>query len=431
MQVASSKLSSRPKADLILNNVGQLVSMGGHSDKPCIQPNVESLGIIDGRNKELNIASSKGVLVYIGSASGISEHVDLSSAEEIDCRHRLVTPGFVDSHTHAIFAGSRERELSMKLAGLSYLDILARGGGILDTVEKTRNASDEELVNSTRKRLERMTSFGTTTFEVKSGYALTVSGEVRLLELIQILIRDGGFDIEPTLLSAHALPSEYKKRNQAYIEDVVIPSINVVSEKKLSTFCDVFLEQGVFGKSEADRILSHASRCGLKLKLHADEFTDQGGASLAASIRVTSADHLGRASLAGIRELAKSGTLSVLLPGTLFSSFTGAYAKAREMVEAGVPVAIASDLSPNSWIESMQFVISLACYGMRLSPEEALVGATINGAHAIDRASDVGSLEIGKSFDALIFDLDNYTEIPYRIASNNVKTVIKRGKVIT
>ncbi|MHB8565920.1 MAG: imidazolonepropionase [Nitrososphaerales archaeon] len=423
-------MSSRPKADLVLKNIGQLVSMAGHSLSPAVRPTSDSIGLVDGRKKDLCMASSEGRLVYIGNSSSLSEHTVTSSAQEIDCGQRLVTPGFVDSHTHAIFAGSRERDLAMKIAGMSYLDILGQGGGILNTVEQTLEATDEELVAQTRKRLDNMISFGTTSFEVKSGYALTVSGEIRLLEMLKILASEGGYDIEPTLLSAHAIPKEYAGRNQAYIEDVVIPSINVCSERSLASFCDVFLEEGVFGFKEAERILSHALRCGLKIKIHADEFSDQGGARLASILNAASADHLGRASIDGMKRLARRGTLAVLLPGTLFSSFAGAYANAREMIELGVPIAIATDMSPNSWIESMQFVVSLASYGMRLSPAEALAAVTINGAHAISRAHDVGSLEVGKYFDALIFDLENYSQIPYRLGSNNVMTVVKRGKVI-
>ncbi len=404
--------------------------MAGHGGTPCVRPSLESLGVVNARGRDLCVASSGGEIVYIGRRSGLGDHVESTSSREIDCASKLLTPGFVDSHTHAIFAGSRESELSMKLSGMSYLDILNRGGGILDTVEKTRSASDGGLLSQTRKRLDRMTSFGTTTFEVKSGYALTVSGEMRLLELLRILVNDAHYDIESTLLSAHALPKDYTGRKEKFIEDVVIPSISVASERNLATFCDVFLEEGVFGYKEADRILNHALRCGLKIKVHADEFSDQGGARLASTLKATSADHLGRASLDGMKHLARTGTVAVLLPGTLFTSFAGAYAKAREMIELGVPIAIGTDMSPNSWIESMQFVISLACYGMRLSPEEALVGATINGAHAIGRAQDVGSLEVGKSFDALIFDLENYSQIPYRIGSNSISTVIKRGRVL-
>ncbi len=234
-----------------------------------------------------------------------------SEAIDIDCKDQLVMPGFVDSHTHSIFAGSRECELSEKLAGMSYLEILKSGGGILRTVRETNRASDEELVSQTRKRLERMASFGTTTTEVKSGYALTVSGEVRLLEILAQLGRESEYDIVPTILSAHAIPKEYEGKNSVYVSEVVIPSINVAAERKLAKFCDVFLEEGVFDYRDSETILSHAIRVGLSAKIHADEFSDQHGAELGAKLGVVSADHLGRASLDGISALAKSGSVAV------------------------------------------------------------------------------------------------------------------------
>ena len=275
-----------------------------------------------------------------------------------------------------------------------------------------------------------MVASGTTTFEVKSGYALNVSGEIRLLEMLRRLRSEGKFDITSTLLSAHAIPSEYSGRAEAFVQDVVIPSINVCAERGLVTFCDVFLEEGVFDYKESEMILTHASRIGLKTKLHADEFSDQHGADLAGKLKTTSADHLGRSSLDGISRMARNGVVGVLLPGTLFSSFAGSYAPARQFIELGLPIAIATDLSPNSWIESMQFVISLACYGMRISAEEAIVASTINGAHALSRGKQIGSIEVGKKADILVCDISNYQQLPYRIASNVVQKVIKNGVVI-
>ena len=442
-------LEERPRAGLVLTNVGELVTLAGHSARPAIHPSGETVGVL--RTQELCIASSSGKIAFIGRRSDLAEELETTSATTwLDCEGALVTPGFVDPHTHAIFSGNRAFELSMKLSGMSYIDILRAGGGILKTVRETNEASDDQLIAETCRRLDRMTSFGTTTMEVKTGYALTVNGELRLLELLRRIRVEKGYDVVPTLLSAHAIPQEYYRQRPSertlqgagnvesgraarrrYMEEVVMPSINVCAERSLSPFCDAFLEEGVFGYSEAEKILRHALRCGMKVKLHADEFSDLGGAKLASEVGAVSADHLGRASLDGMRMLAASGrTVAVLLPGTLFSSFSGAYAKAREMIELGVPVALGTDLSPNSWIESMQFVISLACYGMRLTPEEALTAATINAAHAVGRADTVGSLELGKNFDALVFGLKSYLEIPYRIGSNNVRYVIKSGKVV-
>lgn len=415
----------RPQVDLILRNISELVTLAGASSSPVRFPTKETLGAL--RTSDLCVTVSSGKISYVGRLSDLSEHFSTSSAVEIDCCSQLVMPGFVDSHTHAIFSGSREGELSAKLAGVSYLEILKSGGGILRTVRETRKAPDDELVSQTARRLKRMNSYGTTTIEIKSGYALNVSGEIRLLELLSVLKDDHHYDIEPTLLAAHAVPQEYSGKTESYISEVVTPSINVVAEKKLAKFCDVFLEEGVFDYRDSESILSHASRVGLSTKIHADEFSDQRGAELASKLGVVSADHLGRSSLEGISMLSKSRAVAVLLPGTLFSSFVGTYAKARQFIDLGLPVAIATDLSPNSWIESMQFVISLACYGMRLSVEEAITAATINGAHAISRSEDVGSVEVGKRANLLVCNVENYQQVPYRIGSNIVEKVIQNG----
>lgn len=420
--------NSRIKADLVIRNIGQLLTLGGHSKSAVIRPNARSLGIID-KSQGCSIASSSGKICYVGSDSDISEYVSTASSVEIDAKKHMVLPGFVDSHTHAIFAGSREEEIRYKISGLSYLQILKRGGGILKTVAETRRATDQELISQTRRRLDRMICSGTTTFELKTGYGLRVKDEIRLLELIDRLKQEFGYDIEPTLLSAHALPIEYR-RSKKFIDEVVLPTIDIAAEEHLARFCDVFMERGIFDGSEADYILTYARTKGLELKIHADEFSNLGGALLASRLKVTSADHLLRTSRGGMSALGKNNTTCVLLPGTSLASFAPSYANARGLIDAGAPVALATDLSPNSWIESMQFVVSLACYGMKMSPEEALIAATINGAHAIGRGKDIGSIEEGKSCDVLITEATRYQEIPYRIASNSVTHVIKKGSVI-
>ena len=393
-----------------------------------ISPKAESIGAMN-RSEGSTIASSSETICYVGSSSSISEDIDTTSAMEIDAKKNLVLPGFVDSHTHAIFAGSREEEIQYKISGLSYLQILRRGGGILKTVAQTRRATDRDLISQTRKRLDRMISSGTTTFEVKTGYGLSVKEETRLMELIRRLKQEFSYDIEPTLLSAHALPREYR-RPKEFVEEVVLPTIDIAAERQLARFCDVFMEKGVFDGREAERILKHARAKGLGLKIHADEFSDLGGAALASRLKASSADHLLRTSRKGMARLGRSGTTCVLLPGTSLASFAPAYANARGLIKAGAPVALGTDLSPNSWVESMQFVISLGCYGMKMTPEEALAAATINGAHAIGRANEVGSIELGKSCDVLITEVRRYQEIPYRIGSNSVTHVVKKGHAI-
>jgi imidazolonepropionase len=423
--------SEKKKADLLVRNVGQLVTMSGHSMRPCLHPNESSLGLIEGgASGKVCLASKEGKICFIGFLSELSDTIDSTSATEIDAGGALVLPGFVDCHTHAIFSGSRESELNDKLSGLPYLEILKKGGGILRTMRETRAAKDSQIFDETHERLERMVSYGSTTIEIKTGYGLDVSNEIRLLRIIKRLSELPGSDVVPTLLSAHAIPPEFSGNACGYVETVVKPTIDAASKERLAEFCDVFMEEGVFGAEETTTILEYAGSKGLKKKIHADEFFDLGGAALGAKTHVVSADHLMHASSEGIKALAQSSVVSVLLPGTSLSSFSPMYANAREIIRLGGAVALATDNSPNSWIESMQLIISLACYLMKMTPAEALIGATINAAHALSRGSNVGSLELGKQCDLLIMDLANYQEIPYRIGTNNVSTVIKDGTVV-
>jgi imidazolonepropionase len=423
--------SERTKASFIVRNVGQLVTISGHSKGPCAHPDESSLGLIgDKESHKTCIASKDGKICFVGNSDKLSDTIDSSSAIEIDAHGRLVLPGFVDCHTHTIFSGSREDELNDKLSGVSYLDILKKGGGILRTMRQTRVASDNQILDETQDRLKRMVSFGTTTVEIKTGYGLDLSNEMRLLRIMKRLSELREVDIVPTLLSAHAIPPEFSGNSAGYIGSVVKPTIDGASKEGLAEFCDVFMEEGVFGAQETTAILEYAYSMGLKKKIHADEFSDLGGAALGARMNVVSADHLMRASSEGIKALAQGGVVSVLLPGTSLSSFSPSYANAREAIRQGGAVALATDSSPNSWIESMQLIISLACYCMKMTPAEALVGATINAAHAVSRASSIGSIELGKKCDLLIMNLSNYQEIPYRIGSNNVSAVIKNGNLV-
>lgn len=418
----------RKKANLVITNIGQLLTVAGFSQKPAIRPSEQSLGILSG--PDVCIAAENEKICFVGKKSEIHESVDLTSAIEIDAREALVLPGFVDPHTHCLFAGSRENELSYKLQGLSYMEILSKGGGIADTVRQTRKASDEDIIEQTKSRLDRMTESGTTTFEIKSGYGLSLDDEIRLLSILQKIRDTSNFDIVPTLLSAHALPDEFKADAEGYIRKVVLPSANVASERKLASFFDVFMEQGVFDADQCKRMLEYAKNRGFALKIHADEFSDLGGSKMAADLRVVSADHLLCASASGLKSLAESGVISVLLPGTSLSSFAGRFADARSIIETGGAVALGTDLSPNSWIESMHFVICLACYCMKMTSSEAIVAATINAAHAVGRAGDVGSVEAGKRCDLIITNLRNYKEVPYRLGSNIINSVVKNGKVV-
>ncbi len=404
-------------------NAGQLLTLDG----PPGPRTAEAMG-------DLGLLPSGAVLVEGGRivAVGPSEDVvpEAGDAEVLDARGHVVMPGFVDPHTHAAFVGSRAGELADKLAGKSYAQIAAEGGGIRRTVQATREASDEALRGETAGRLQRMVRSGTTTVEVKSGYALDREGELRMLRAIAALAEDLPVDMVPTFLGAHATPSEWEGDTEGYVEHVVGDMLPAVASQGIARFCDVFVEEGFFTAAQGRRILQDGRRRGLIPKVHADELTGCGGAELAADVEAASADHLLHASPAGLRAMAARGVVGVLLPGTSFATLGLPYADARGVIDAGLPVALGTDLSPNGWIESMPFIVSLACYRLRLQPEEAITAATLNAAWAVGAAQDVGSLEVGKKGDLLVLGLRDYREIPYRVASNPVQVVVKEGRVV-
>jgi len=336
-------------------------------------------------------------------------------------------PGLVDPHTHVVFAGSREFELDQKLAGLSYMEILKRGGGIFFTVEQTRKASVGDLVSQSRKRLDTMLAYGTTTCEAKTGYGLDVATELKLLKVQQMLKQTHPIDLVSTFLGAHAVPRH--QTADKYIQTVITQMLPKV--KGLAEFCDVFCEEGVFTVPQARKILEAGKRYGLTPKLHADEIVDTGGARLAAEIGAISADHLLRSSDAGLHAMAKKRTVGVLLPGASLCLMQQHYAHARRIIDFGVPIALATDLNPNCWTESMQMIIQLACLNMRMTPAEAITAATMNAACAIGREHLVGSLEPGKQADLLILDCPNHLFLAYHFGVNLVETVIKKGRVFS
>ncbi|AFM43082.1 imidazolonepropionase [Desulfosporosinus acidiphilus SJ4] len=415
-----------PSADLVIHSADIMVTMKGHSDSPACKEGMSEIGLIENGA----VAVRDGKIVAVGSTEEVLADGWVGPyTVQINAQGKVVTPGFVDPHTHVIYAGSRENELSLKLKGVPYLEILRQGGGIHSTVRSTRLASDAEVKSQTRNRLKTMLSMGTTTAEVKSGYGLTLEEELRMLRLIKELDHEQDLDLVPTFMGAHAVPSGYTE--EEFTDYVVEGMLPQVAFKGLAEFCDVFCEPGVFSVQSSERILKKARELNLKLKIHADELESAGGAELGAKMGVTSADHLLQASDQGISALAEQGVIAVLLPATSFNLAKNSYARARTMIEKGVPVAVATDSNPGSSpTESIPFVLTLACLYLRLTPEEAITAATINAAYAVGRAHQVGSLEIGKQGDILVLNVPNLNYLPYHFGNNPVDVVVKNGKIV-
>ncbi len=413
--------------DLVIFNANELITMNTKFGAPRIGKNMSELSIID--NGAIGIKNDR--IIYVGTTDELISKFSLNEIKtKIDAKNKLVTPGFVDPHTHIIFDGSRENELQMKLEGKSYLEILQAGGGILKTVRETRKASLEKLVENGKKILDRMMSYGTTTVEAKSGYGLSTESELKILKALQILNEEHPLDIVSTFLGAHAIPLEYKDKPDDYVELIISDMIPKIVKEGLAEFCDVFCEKGIFSIEHSRKILKTALRYGLKPQIHIDEIADTNGALLAAELKAIQTGHLLKSNDNGLKAMAEAGVIATLLPGTPFCLMLKEYAPARKMIELEIPIALATDLNPNCWTESMQMIIALACYHMKLSPAEALTAATINSACAIDRQDQIGSLEIGKKADIIIFDVPNYNFLPYQFGVNLVSKVIKNGKIL-
>ena len=368
-----------------------------------------------------------------GLIEGIGSHDEvLRNAgdvdQEVDCGGRCLVPGFVDPHTHMCFPTTREEEFSLRLAGVDYLDILRRGGGILSSVRAVRAASEEEVFSITAERARSALRFGTTTLEIKSGYGLETEAELKMLRVIQRIGEETPVDVVATFLGAHAVPEEYAGAPDRYVDLVAHEMIPAVSRQGIARFCDVFCEKGVFAPEQSRRILKAAREHGLGLKIHADEIHDLGGGALAAELGAVSAEHLLAVSDESLRAMASESVTAILLPGTAYS-LRKPYARARKMVELGVPVALATDCNPGTcYTESMPFVSGLAILAMGLSPNEALVGATLNAAYAIGMAGSLGSLEAGKAGDFLLLDGKSPAILAYRAGISPVLEVYKRGE---
>ncbi len=400
---------------LLIKNIGLLATPIGSQALP--QPQMQYW-------QDVYLLCQDGKICEIGT--GDCPNVD---AEIIDANGALVTPGLIDAHTHLVFGGWREQELTMKRQGVPYLEILAQGGGILSTVQKTREASEGELIEKAKLALQEMLSLGVTTCEAKSGYGLDVETELKQLRVVKKLGKMQPIELVSTYLGAHALPKEYKNDREGYLRlmEALMPRI---AKENLAEFCDVFCETGVFTAAEAERILKAAQKCGLRAKMHADEINPIGGTQAAAALGAVSVEHLIAATDDGIAALKQSGTVAVLLPATSFY-LNKPYARARDMIRAGVPVAVASDFNPGSCPSlNLQLVMNLACWNYGLSPEEALAAVTRNAAAAVCRADRIGTLEIGKQADVIIWEAPNLDYIFYRFGQNLVNTVIKQGKIV-
>ncbi|MDO4666737.1 MAG: imidazolonepropionase [Streptococcus sp.] len=344
---------------------------------------------------------------------------------------KIATPGLIDCHTHLVYGGSREHEFAKKLAGVSYLDILAQGGGILSTVQATREASFDNLYNKSKKLLDYMLLHGVTTVEAKSGYGLNWETEKRQLEVVASLNKDHEIDLVPTFMAAHAVPPEYKGRSQEYLDVIVNDMLSRVKEENLAEFCDIFCEKGVFTAEESHYLLSKAKELGFKLRIHADEIESIGGVEVAAEIGATSAEHLMVATDEGIQKMAAAKVIGNLLPATTFSLMEDTYAPARKMIESGMAITLATDSNPGSCpTANLQFVMQLGCFMMRLTPIEVLNAVTINAAYSANRQEKVGSFDVGKQADITILDAANIDFPFYFFATNLTHQVYKAGKLV-
>jgi imidazolonepropionase len=417
--------------DLFVHSAAQLCVIPPETGGPQRGVRLGELGLIE----DGAVAIAEGRVVAVGPTRELASKVHAS--REIDASGKVVCPGFVDPHTHLVWMGDRAAEFEQRIAGATYMEIMAAGGGIMSTVRATRGASVEELVAAMRPRLDRMLAHGATTVEVKTGYGLETGAELRQLAAIAALDRSHPVTLIPTFLGAHAIPVEYKGRADAYVDVVIREMLPAIAEKSCALelehlpFCDVFCEDGAFDLAQSHRILEAAQRLDFPLKIHVDEFASLGGTKLAVDLGATSADHLVTTPPEDIAALGASNTVAVSLPCTPFGLGHRGYTPARALLEAGAALALASDCNPGTaWNESMPFVIALACRYLRLTPVQALVAATLNAACALDLGDQVGSLMPGYAGDLLVLDILDYRHLGYRFGTNPVAIVVKGGKVV-
>lgn len=421
------------KVDLIIENAVQLVTCASDG-KPKRGATLQDVGIIENGS----LAISAGKIVAVGTS--VEMRQDFQAENTIDASGKIVVPGFVDCHTHAVFAGNRLDEFELKIKGADYLEILEKGGGIISTVEKTRNANLSELVEESWKRLDKMFAHGTTTAEVKTGYGLDLTTELKMLDAISELDQTHVIDLVPTFLAAHAVPPEYKGKEDEFTDLICKEMLPIAASwykdlhfavKEIPFFCDVFCEKNAFDLKQSKRVLEAAKSLGFKLKAHVDEFTNLGGARMAIELGATSIEHLDATSDEEIELLAASETIAVITPTVNFNFGSAHFADARKLIDAGCALALSTDFNPGSApCPSLPLAMAIACRYQKLLPAEAVNAATINAAFAIGLGDKTGSLEIGKQADALILETDDYRQICYEFGTNFVKTVIKNGNIV-
>ena len=409
-----------------MENIGQLITMRG--PVPRRGRDLADIGLIE----KGFVAVSADKIAAVGSMKEISGQIDpAENCQVISCENRVVTPGLIDPHTHPVFVGTREAEFEMRLAGKSYMEIARAGGGIRSTVRRLRETDEKTLFREARKTVDTLMSFGITSIEAKSGYGLSTEAEIKMLEVIRQLNEQGPMDLYPTFMGAHEIPDEFRQDRRGYIDLILKEMIPAIAENSLALFCDVFCEEGVFTAEESREILMAAKKAGMRPKLHADELKGTGGAELAVEVGAISADHLGCISNRGIRRMAVSDTVAVLLPGTTFALGLEAYAPARKMVDEGVIVALSTDCNPgSSMTESLPMIISLAALKLKMTAAESLSAVTVNAACAIGRGNDLGRLDTGLPADITIWEMNDYRELPYHYGVNLVDKVIKNGKMV-
>ncbi|QCR32587.1 imidazolonepropionase [Lysinibacillus sp. SGAir0095] len=408
-----------------IKHSAQLATLASDKKGPRTKEAMSDLGLIE----DGSLWIENGLIQAVGTTKELEKHyLDRShEAEIVDAMNHLVTPGLVDPHTHVVYGGSREREFEMRLQGATYMDIMNAGGGIHATTRMTREATKDELIEQATRRLDSFLAHGVTTVEGKSGYGMNLETELKQLKVMKRLQEQHMIDIVPTFMGAHAVPPEYKGREEDFVDYLIHDMLPVVAEEKLAEFNDVFCEKGVYTPEQSERILEAGKRLGLIPKIHADEIEPYGGAELAAKVGAISAEHLLKASEAGIKAMAKSGTIACLLPATALYLREEA-AVGRKMIDEGVAVAISTDCNPGSSpTTSMPLVMNLACISMRLTPAESLTAATYNAACAINRQEQVGSLEVGKQADIVLWKTKSYQELQYLFGVNHVKAVWKKG----